>query len=389
MEYDFDRVYDRTGTDSAKWHRHGPDVLPMPVADMDFPSAPPIINALRARVDHGFFGYGYAREDFHEAFRARLKRRMNWDVANEALIPIPGVIPGFNMAFRAFTKPGDGVLVQLPSYPPILNAYKNHGLVRADALLVRDQEGRYEIDWESFESAIDSGTKAFVLCNPHNPVGRVFSRAELERMASICLQRGLLIISDEIHCDLMMQGNRHVPIASLSPEVEARTITLMAPSKTFNLAGLKASVAVIPNQELREQFEAARGGLVGAVNILGYVAMTAAYAECDPWLDALLPYLTANRDFVTSYVRERMPGVSVYPSEGTYLAWLDCNGLGLPGNDPHEFFLQEAKVALGHGPDFGDQGQGFVRLNFGCPRPTLEEGMNRLARAIAQRDPGK
>lgn len=389
MDYDFDRVYDRTGTDSAKWHRHGPGILPMPVADMDFPSAPPIIAALRRRVDHGFFGYGYAREDFHDAFRTRLKRRMGWEVANEALIPIPGVIPGFNMALRAFTRPGDGVLVQLPSYPPILNAYKNHGLLRADALLVRDAQGRYEIDWESFESAIDANTKAFVLCNPHNPVGRVFTRPELERMASICLQRGLLIIADEIHCDLMMEGNRHVPIASLSPDVEARTITLMAPSKTFNLAGLKASVAVIPNADLREQFEAARGGLVGAVNILGYVAMTAAYAECDPWLDALLPYLTANRDFVTSFVRERMPGVSVYPSEGTYLAWLDCNALGLPGNDPHDFFLEQAKVALGHGLDFGDDGAGFVRLNYGCPRPTLEEGMNRLARAIDARRGGQ
>jgi cystathionine beta-lyase len=201
-------------------------------------------------------------------------------------------------------------------------------------------------------------------------------------MAAICLDRGAWIISDEIHCDLMLEGNQHIPIASLSPEVEARTITLMAPSKTFNLAGLKASVAIIPDAALRERFEGARGGLVGAVNVLGYVAMTAAYRDCDPWLDALTAYLTANRDFLTAFVRERMPALSLYPAEGTYLAWLDGNALGLPGNDAAGWFLEHARVAFGDGAQFGPPGEGFFRLNFGCPRPLLQEGLERMARAL-------
>jgi cystathionine beta-lyase len=385
MEYDFDRVYDRRGTDSSKWGRVDPDVLPMPVADMDFPSPEPVRRALRERVEQGFYGYGLATQDFHEAFTSRLERRFGWEVAHEALVPIPGVIPGFNMGLRALTKPGDGVVVQLPAYPPILNANGHHGLVRQDAFLVRGDSGRYEIDWASLEAAIDETTRVFLLCNPHNPVGRVFSAEELRRMADICLARGLWIISDEIHCDLMLDGNAHTPIASLGPEVEARTITLMAPSKTFNLAGLKAAVAIIPNADLRARFEAAKGGLVGAVNILGYVAMTTAYRECDDWLAALTKYLTANRDYLTASVRERLPGITVYPAEGTYLAWLDCNALELPGNDACGWFLGNARVAFGDGKNFGPQGYGFVRMNFGCPRPLLEEGLERMARALAER----
>ncbi len=383
MEFDFDRVYERRGTDSAKWGRFDPDVLPMPVADMDFLSPEPVRRALAERVEHGFYGYGRATEDFHAAFTDRLLRRYGWQVEASALVPIPGVIPGFNMALRAITEPGDSIVAQLPAYPPILGANAHHGLLRNDAFLVRNDTGRYEIDWESFVAAIDSTTRVFVLCNPHNPVGRVFSPEELRRMADICLQRGLWIISDEIHCDLMLGGAVHTPIATLSPEIEARTITLMAPSKTFNLAGLKASVAIIPNAELREAFEGAKGGLVGTVNILGYVAMTAAYREGDPWLAALTDYLTANRDYLVSFVRERLPGISVYPAEGTYLAWLDCNALEAPGNDACGWFLEHARVAFGDGKNFGPAGEGFVRMNFGCPRGLLQEGLERMAAALA------
>jgi cystathionine beta-lyase len=385
MDYDFDIVHERRGTDSSKWSRFPGDVIPMPVADMDFLSPEPVKRALRDRVELGFFGYTKQSGTFHEVFTGRLARRYGWDVTADALLPIPGVIPGFNMGLRAVTTPGQSMVVLLPSYGPILNAYKHHGLVRQDAFLTRDAAGRYEVDWESFEGAFTPDTRAFVLCNPHNPVGRAFTQGELRRMAEICLSHGVTIISDEIHCDLMLGENRHTPIASLSPEIEAQTITLMAPSKTFNLAGLKSAVAIIPNPDLRERFEGAKGGLVGAVNLFGFTAMTAAYRDCDDWLSALTTYLTGNRDYLTTFVEERLPGITIYPAEATYLAWLDCNALQLPRNDPFEWFLENARVGLGEGRNFGPPGEGFVRLNFGCPRATLVDALGRMEKALAAR----
>lgn len=385
MVYDFDTVHERRGTDSSKWSRFDPDVIPMPVADMDFPIAPPILEALRSRLEHPFLGYGAITEEIQAVFAARLQRRYGWAVAPAAIIPIPGVIPGFNAALRGFTSPGDAIVLQTPAYPPILKANEHHGLDRHEALLVPNEAGRYEVDWPSLEAAFDATTRAFILCNPHNPVGRVFSPDELRRMAGIALANGALIISDEIHCDLPLGGNVHTPVASLSPEIEARTITLMAPSKTFNLAGMKASIAIIPNAEIRETFEAARTGLVGAINILGAHAMLAAYRDCDAWLEELTAYLTANRDYLASFVAERLPGITMSPLEGTYLAWLDCNALELPGNDAFNWFLENARVGLGEGVNFGDRGEGFVRLNFGCPRPLLEEALERMAAAVANR----
>ncbi|MGE3075438.1 MAG: MalY/PatB family protein [Dehalococcoidia bacterium] len=385
MKFDFDTVYERRGTSSTKWARFPDDVLPMPVADMDFRSPEPIRRALLERVEEGFYGYGRLFEEFHDVFGARLKRRYNWDVPTEALLPITGVIPGFNLALRALTTPGESIVVQLPSYGPILNSYKNHGLVRHDAYLVRGASGRYEIDWDSFEAAFDETTRAFVLCNPHNPVGRVYSSEELRRMAEITLAQGAYIISDEIHCDLMLGDSVHTPIASLAPEIAANTVTFMAPSKTFNLAGLKSAVAIIPNEDLRTRFEGAKSGLTGAVNVLGYVAMLAAYRDCDDWLNALTRYLTANRDHLASFVAERLPGVEVYPAEGTYLAWLDCNALNLPENDPFNWFLEHAKVGFSDGLNFGEAGRGFVRMNFGTPRALLVDGLERMERALATR----
>jgi len=341
--------------------------------------------ALRERVEQGFYGYARASEELQAVVAARLQRRYDWEVAPEAIVAIPGVIPGMNMALRALCRAGDGMVIQLPSYPPILNAYNHHGVVRHDAYLVRGDSGRYEVDWASFEAAFDSGTRALVLCNPHNPVGRVFSPAELMRMAQTCIDRDAWIVADEIHCDLTLAENRHTPIASLSPEIAGRTITLMAPSKTFNLAGLKASVAIIPDADLRARFEAAKGGLVGAVNVLGLTAMTAAYRDCDDWLLALTAYLTANRDALSAFVEERMPGVRLYPAEATYLAWLDCSALGLPDNDPFTWFLEKARVGLGDGRNFGPPGEGFVRLNFGCPRSLLLEGLQRMADSLQGR----
>jgi cystathionine beta-lyase len=249
--------------------------------------------------------------------------------------------------------------------------------------LVRSADGRYEIDFDALGRAVTPRTRFLMLCNPHNPVGRVWRREELQRLAELCLARGLAIVADEIHGDLVFPGHPHVPIASLAPEVAARTITLMAPSKTWNLAGLKCGLAVIPDAGLRERFLAARVDMVHAVNVLGYVAALAAYKDGGPWLAALLPYLEANRDFAVEYARKHFPGVVVAPPEGTYLAWLDCRRGGIPGGDPFTFFLENARVALNDGATFGRGGQGFVRLNFATPRSVLTEGLERMRAALA------
>jgi cystathionine beta-lyase len=384
MPYDFDRVIDRRSTESNKWHKFPPDVLPLWVADMDFPSPEPVIRALRERVEHGVFGYGVEQPEFHEVMCDRLLKRYGWTVRPEALVLMPGVISGFNVAARAFASPGDGLLMQLPVYPPILRLPDNVGMSRDGADLTRGPDGRYTIDFDAFEQALTPRTRMFLLCNPHNPVGRVFTREELSRMAEICLRRGLVICADEIHGDLTYTGHTHVPIASLDPEIEARTITLMAPSKTYNLAGLKCSLAVIPNQALREKFLASRLDMVRTPNILGYTAMLAAYRDGQPWLDELLRYLENNRDFLVKYVRANFPGIEVGVPEGTYLAWLDCRQARIPNNDPFTFFLETGQVAFNDGATFGRGGQGFVRLNFGCPRSLLTQGLERMGHALGR-----
>jgi cystathionine beta-lyase len=383
MRYDFDRVIDRRPTESHKWHRYGPDVLPMWVADMDFASPEPVIRALRERVEHRVFGYGLEQPEFFEVVVERLRKRYGWRVGPEAIVVLPGVIPGFNMALRAITRPGDGVLMHVPVYPPILRAPGNCGLTRDEAPLGQDAGGRYEIDWEAMERAAGPRTRALLLCNPHNPVGRAWSRADLGRLAELARRRRLVIVADEIHCDLLYPGQQHVPIASLDPEVEAATITFMAPSKTFNLAGLKASIAVVPDPDLRGRLVAQKLDLVHGWNVLGYTAMLAAYRDGQEWLDQLLAYLDGNRAWLAEFVRARLPGVRCAPPEGTYLAWLDCRGAGL--DDPFTFFLERAKVALNDGATFGPGGRGFVRLNFGCPRALLTEGLERMAAALARR----
>ena len=383
MSHDFDRVIARRSTAANKWRKYGPDVLPLWVADMDFASPEPVVRALRERAEHGVYGYLFEEPEFFEVFTDRLQKRYGWRVPPEAVALIPGVIPGFNVALRALTSPGDGVLIQTPMYPPILRSHANAGLTREEAELTRDSDGRYAIDLDTFERAIGARTRAFLLCSPHNPVGRVWTRDELASMARVCLRRGLTIVADEIHCDLVFDGHRHTPVASLDPEVADRTITFMAPSKTFNLAGLKCAVAIIPNAQLRATFSAARADLLHGMNVFGYVAALAAYRDGQEWLDALLRYLEANRDFMVDFVRCRLPGVAVAPPEATYLAWLDCRGPGLPGDDPYTFFLERARVALNDGAAFGRGGKGFVRLNFGCPRAILTDGLERMAAALA------
>ncbi|HHY87516.1 MAG TPA: putative C-S lyase [Chloroflexi bacterium] len=380
----FDFLPDRRHSESIKWLQYPEDVLPLWVADMDFISPEPVIRAIQERAAHGVFGYPTDMPVLIEAIQAWLAERHGWQVRQEDIVLLPGVVTGINLVAHAIGQPGDGVLIQTPIYPPFLTAPENAGRVRHDAPMVQGPDGRFEVDFDAFEQAMTDDTRLFILCNPHNPVGRVYTRMELERMAEICLRRGVTICSDEIHCDLVYSGNRHTPIASLDEEIARHTVTLMSPSKTFNIAGLVASYAVIPNPELRRQVMGATQGLVGHVNLLGQVAAHAAYTQGKPWLEALLAYLEANRDFLVKFVTEELPGVRVTVPEGTYLAWLDFRGVQLP-DPPGKYFLRQARVALSEGTYYGKEGAGFARLNFGCPRSVLEEALERMRRVFSQR----
>lgn len=395
----FDTCPDRRGTNSFKWDYFGDDKLPMWVADMDFRSPEPVIRALRERVEHGVFGYTANPPDMKAIIVERMQRLYDWTITEEDIVFVPGVVTGFNLAIQAVTQPGEGVLVQPPVYGPFLTSGANAGCSLQEAPLKLNADQQYEIDFDVFADAIEKDvTRVFLLCNPHNPGGRVYREAELQQMAEICLESDMYIVSDEIHCDLVFSGHRHVPIASLSPEVAARTITVMAPSKTFNIAGLGASFLVIQNPELREKLKTAGKGILAHVDLLAYEAMHASYAEGQEWLDALLVYLESNRDFLTQFVNEELPGVKTGTNEGTYLAWLDCRESGVwnPDAEPVKdatghpmdqlqlFFMEEAKVAVNPGAFFGTGGDGFVRLNFGCPRSQLEEALRRIKAALVQ-----
>jgi cystathionine beta-lyase len=384
MTYNFDSFPNRQQSDSIKWRYFAPDVLPMWVADMDFLSPPAVIDALRARAEHGVFGYPTELGELKGAIVDWVGERHGWAIHSEWLVLLPGVVVGFNLAAHATGQPGDGILIQTPVYPPFLEAPVVSRRELRNAPLVQAAAGCYEIDLDAFERAVAGRPSLFLLCNPHNPVGRVFTQTELEGMAERCLRHGVTVCSDEIHADLVYSGQRHLPIAALSDEIAQQTITLMAPSKTFNIAGLGSSFAIIPNPELRRTFKNARQGLVGHPNLMGQMAALAAYQHGGGWLDDLLPYLEANRDWLAQAVVERLPGVHMASPEGTYLAWLDCRALGLP-QSPCEFFLKEAHVGLVDGKDFGEGGAGFVRLNFGCPRAILVEAVSRMQAALQGR----
>ncbi len=380
-QYDLDRIIERRGTDSVKWNRYDPDVLPLWVADMDFASPDPVTEALRQRVDQGVFGYGVEPQELRPVVQARLQKRYNWQVQPEDLLFLPGVVVGFNLVAKAIGEEGDGVLIQPPVYPPFFAIGPNVGRTIQEAPLVSTPKG-YEIDFDAFERAITPRTRVFLLCNPHNPVGRVFTRPELEHLAEICLRHDLVICSDEIHEDFVYSGHTHYPIAALDPEVAERTVTLIAPSKSFNIAGFQCSAAVATNPDLRQRLKATGAGLLpNHLGVLDYVAGLAAYQHGEEWLTQVVAYLQANRDFLVSYVRDNLPGVTTMTPDGTYLAWLDCRGTAIEGS-PSDFFLREARVALNDGSAFGSVGEGFVRLNFGCPRSTLVEGLERMKGAL-------
>ena len=386
---DFDQLPDRRSSESFKWHAFAPDVLPMWVADMDFPSPEPVIRALRQRAEHGVFGYPATLDPenpltrhMRQVIADRMLQRYNWQVPVEDILLISGVVTAFNLACHALAAPGGGVLVQTPVYPPMLVAPGLAGMARHGMQLNQAADGSYFIDWDAFDAALTPETRMFLLCSPHNPVGRVFRRDELERMAQACLRRGVVICSDEIHSDLVYPGHPHLPIASLDPEIARSTITLLAPSKTFNIAGMEFSAAIISNPDLRKQYLAAQRGLTSWISIFAYTAARAAYEEGQEWLDALLLYLQANRDFLFDYVQQgNLPGVRMACPEGTYLAWLDCRQ-ALPFESPGKYFLQHARVAFNDGATFGPGGDGFIRLNFGCPRPMLVDALQRMRQAL-------
>ena len=401
MLYDFDRTIDRRGTNSIKWQKYPQDVLPLWVADMDFAAPEPVQEALRGAVEHGIFGYESPTRELCETVAARMDKLYGWQVLPESVVATPGVIAGFNAAARTVCTAGQGIVVQPPVYPPFLSVHKNSGLLRQDAPLrmtVDDATLRYAVDFKVFERAINSNgarTGMFLLCNPHNPTGQAYSHDDLIHMAEICQRNNIFICSDEIHSELLLgspstsaqEAGHHIPIASLDPEIANRTITLIAPSKTFNVPGLFCGFAILPNPELLKRYKETVEQMAMHVNSLGLTAAQTAFSgACDEWLAALRVYLTRNRDFLVEYVKREFIGINVTVPEATYLAWLDCNELVRSGRiigTPYEFFLKQAKVGLNEGKEFGSGGEGFVRLNFGCPRKTLEDALERMKAALA------
>ncbi|MCI9877667.1 MalY/PatB family protein [Pseudomonas atacamensis] len=383
MTFDFDQLFDRHHTGSTKWSRYPADVLPMWVADMDFAAPPVIVEALQQRLLHPLLGYSVAQDNLREAIVADLWHKYSWQVKPQELIFLPGVESGFNMALKALVQAQQNVVVQVPNYPPLRHAPGHWGLNKVELEFNAQADGTYATPLDALRESLKGGG-ALLLSNPHNPIGKVFAREELQAVADICAAQDAWIISDEIHAELCFDGRVHIPTASLSPEISKRTITLMSASKAYNIAGLKTSFMIIQDAALRERVNHARCGMVDSVNPLGMEATRVAYSEAAPWLAELKVYLQANRDWLVNAVRTRLPGVTINVPQGTYLAWLDCTALDL--SDPQRFFLEQGKVGLSAGLDFGDQHQQFVRLNFGCPRALLEEGIARMERALANRN---
>jgi len=369
----FDDCPDRMDTDSLKWSRYrGRDVLPLWVADMDVVCATPILDALAKRVQHGVFGYGIARPDDYAAVVDWVQSRHGWAIQKDWVVWLPGLVPGLNVACRAFAETTDEVLTFTPVYPPFLTAPVLSQRKLITCPLCRDCD-RYTFDMDALAQAVTPRTRLLLLCSPHNPVGRVWRRDELERLAAFCLSRNIVLCSDEIHCDLVLEEScRHIPTATLSPEVAERTVTLMSPAKTFNTPGLNCGFAIIPNLSLRKQFVRAAQGILPHVNVMGYAACRAALTQGEPWRQRLIAELRQHRDIVFEAVNA-IPGLSMGKVEATYLAWIDATGLNI--EHPAKWF-EQAGVGVSDGADFGQKG--FVRLNFGTSRSRLQTALNRL-----------
>jgi cystathionine beta-lyase len=395
MKYNFDQVIDRKNTDSAKWGNiksmfGSVDVIPMWVADMDFPAAQPIIDAIKKRAEHPFYGYTRPAPSVIESVVERMQRKFNWKIKPEWIVFTPGVIPALTTAVRSLTHPGDGIILQEPVYYPFFSAVNSSGchIVNNQLKLIN---GRYEMDYEDLESkflptvgmhSVSHRNKAIILCNPHNPVGRLWQEDELIRMGEIVIRHGAVVISDEIHCEILFKGYKHVSFASISEEFEHNSIVCMSPSKTFSLAGIEISTIIIPNKKLRDDFNNVRTGILPGPNLFGYTALEAAYRFGDEWLEQVLEYLQDNLDFMRAYLADRIPRIKIIEPQGTYLIWLDCRELGMDNHTLRSFMREKARVGLDDGFVFGEYGNGFQRINIACPRSILEEALSRIEKAV-------
>ncbi|MGQ9781052.1 MAG: MalY/PatB family protein [Nitrososphaeria archaeon] len=387
MKYNFDIVVNRKGTNSYKWDyiktKFGADdIIPMWVADMDFLSPKPVIHAIKNRAKHGIYGYTIRPNSYYQSVVNWLKIRHKWEVKPQWIEYSPGVVSSINIAIQTFTKPGDKIIVQPPVYYPFFDAVKgNRRRLVTNSLIYED--GRYLMDFEDLEDKFDSKVRMLVLCSPHNPVGRVWTRDELSRLGEICCKNNAIIVSDEIHSDLTLKGYRHVPTASISPEIADITLTTIAPSKTFNLAGLNNSTVISSNKKMLQRFkEAVESAGLGLANVFGIVASEAAYTYGQEWLEQLLEYIEGNVSFLTEYIKERIPEIRLVKPEGTYLVWLDCRGLNLNPRSLNEFMIKKARVGLLEGSIFGEGGEGFLRMNIACPRTILREALTRIENAV-------
>jgi cystathionine beta-lyase len=395
MRYDFDRVIERRGTNSAKWDETealfgSADVLPMWVADMDFPVARPITEALERRIQHEVWGYTRPGESLLEAIVDRIRRKYGWHVDPEWIQFTPGAVSALHASIRAFTRPGDEVVIQGPVYYPFWAAIRNSGCAVANNPL-KLVDGRYEMDCEDLAqtfgprqmlTATPSRARMMILCSPHNPVGRVWTREELMRAGEIVIANDGIVVSDEVHCELLFDGAIHTPFAAISGEFERHSVVCMSATKSFNLAGLAASAVIIPDPKLRNAFTVARTGILPRPSALAFSALEAAFRHGDEWLEQLLEYLQGNLDFTASYLAGRVPRVRLVRPEGTYLVWLDCRDLGMEPMELRRFMREQAKVGLDDGYLFGPSGAGFQRMNIACPRATLEEGLRRIEAAV-------
>lgn len=401
MKYDFDREINRRGTNSVKWEfihdgdeliyrdepddsSTGPRLLPMWVADMDFHCPEPVVEALVARAQHRIFGYTSPTDSYYNAIVNWMKKRHGWEIVPEWICITPGVVPALNMLVKTYISPGDKVLIQTPVYYPFNKAIENSdGVVVTNSLVY--ENGRYTMDFEDLEEKTkDPQVKMAILCSPHNPVGRVWTRDELLRFGEICIKNDVLVVSDEIHGDLILAGYVFTPFAAINDAFAQSSITCTAPSKTFNLAGLKTSNIIIPNEQLRSSYKKTleRTGLKG-VSTFGVVALEAAYNHGEEWLAQVMGYVMGNLRYLEEYIAEHLPQITVVPLEGTYLVWLDCRSLGLGKLELKQLMLDEAKVFLDEGYIFGIEGEGFERVNIACPRSVLVEALERIRKVIA------
>ncbi|WP_054956259.1 MalY/PatB family protein [Paenibacillus dakarensis] len=391
MTFDFDKNIDRSRTASVKWGSIPAvfgveDALPMWVADMDFEAPPAVVRAMKERVEHGVFGYTLQTDSYREAVTQWMKNRHQWSIKPEWIQFCPGVVPALSLIVETFTDPGDKIIIQTPVYPPFYSVVKDHGRELVHNPLKVTEQGDYIMDFDDLERSLSGGgIKLLILCSPHNPVGRVWTRDELSRVAALCEQYDVLVASDEIHADLLFQTGSHTPFASLSEDAANRSFVCTAPSKTFNIAGLNTANIIIPNEERRQRFEKTlRKYALGSITPLGAAATEAAYREGEAWLDELLAYIRRNMEYIQSYLEQHIPEIKVNLPEATYLLFIDFRGLGMTHEELTRFLVQQAKIGMNSGIMFGTEAEGFMRMNVACTYATAQEAMSRLHAAVDQ-----